>query len=182
MGSGAMRRIIALNEANCLVDDKGDVIIRLPAFYYIYLFVSAAAVLVFTWIWIRGVFSLIIILSMAETISAIVWLGSWPYLKIDKGAGMIAWLRWYRKRNFSIGDTSELEINFEKKIYAWSAHLVDRNKKVLELKVVLTLCLKDGSRLYLGKVTGENSESRALSIAQAISNAIGVPVNKVGCI
>jgi hypothetical protein len=50
------------------------------------------------------------------------------------------------------------------------------------LKVVLTLCLKDGSRLYLGKVTGENSESRALSIAQAISNAIGVPVNKVGCI
>jgi hypothetical protein len=175
-----IKNIIALDRAVCLIADNGDLLIRPHTLRYFSSLVLEGAALVVAWMWIRDFFGAIAILLLAGSTVVLVRMGSQPKVRIENGTGTIAWRRWFWKRRYSIGDVVYVEVLLDKKVYAWSAHLVDRRKKVQELKAILTLNLKDGSCLYLGQISGEHAERFGLPLAQTIADAIGVPVNQVG--
>jgi hypothetical protein len=123
-----MKSVIALDGADCLIADNGDLLIRPQTIRFILPFVLAGTELVVIWMGIRNLFGPIAILLIVGSTVVLFWLASQFKVEIIKGACPIEWRRWFSKRRYSIGDVVYVEVLLEKKVYAWSAHLVDRRK------------------------------------------------------
>jgi len=170
---------IELAGSVCRIAKNGDLFIAPASRDLIYLLLTAAGLL---WIrvWVRD---LGIIAAAFLLMSIVVVLMRWvnqPKVQITPVFGMIEWRRWFQRRRCPFGDVSGLNVCLNRRVYAWSAHLVDRRKKVVELNARLELATRKNERLFLGSINGEYAEERALLLAQSIARVIGAPVNSMG--
>jgi hypothetical protein len=128
-----------------------------------------------TWIWIKGLFALTVMQLVGAVMVLFRSLGQ-PKIQVQGKPREIKWKRWFRNRRYSFERVSCVKVLFyeSSNISIHRTYTQRTAKPVSEIELVL----EDGSWILLGRLSGRNAESRALSIAQLIADTIGVPVRK----
>ena len=174
---GCMQKRIELDGNVCRIAKNGDLAFVPAALAQIYPLLSMAA-LVGIWFWARELRAIAATLWLASNGFNLIRQANQPKVRITPGSGMIEWHRWFRRRRLQFGDIVGVKFFLDRRMYAWSTHLVDRRKNEVELHARLVLIMKDNRTLVLGCISGEYAQERTGGLAQSIAKVIGVPVSQ----
>jgi hypothetical protein len=189
-----LRPGIQMDGAYCQVAENGDVLIRPHTIrdFIVLAWVGAGLACVanlgfwfynpwgvtlhqITWTWIEGLFTLTAMLLVGAAMLLFRSLGQ-TKIQVQVETRKIKWKRWFRNRRYSFEHVSYIKVLFYESmnISIHRTYSQRTAKPVSEIELIL----EDGSWILLGRLSGKNTENRALSIAQLIADTIGVPVRK----
>lgn len=170
-----MQKRIELDGAVCRFARNGDLFLIPRLRYPIYLLLSGTGLLSVL-LWESGLKIIVFaLLLVCLAVLLVLWLKQ-PQLRISAGRGMIEWRRWFHRRLFSFADVARLEVFFDHQIFDLMGHLVV-HKISIAVTANLEIILIDGNRLFLGKISGDLAQDRALPCAETLAKVIGVPVS-----
>lgn len=172
-----MQKRIELDGVTCRIAKNGDLSFISTSRYPIYLLMACAGLLG-AWLLVKD--QRINIAALLLVGATVVWAlrVNQPEVRIMAGPAIIEWRSWFRNRQCSFVEVSRVDVCLDQQAYG-EFHLTYRQISV-EQHARLELILKDGSRLYLGKVIGKHADDCVLGLAESVARVIQVPVSKTG--
>ena len=175
-----MKSKVELTDNICKVSKNGDFSFTPTARQFTFLLLVAIVLLALGLV-VKQLLPATAILIFAIIIACSLRWASQPKTLISLTSSMIVWSKWFHKLQYPFKNVSSVNVFLDRREYAWSTHFVDRRKNIVEMNAKLEIILEN-RRLFIGHISGENAEVRALSLAKSLAKAIGAPVSNTGYI
>jgi hypothetical protein len=174
----AINKRIEMTGNVCKISDTGDLSFA-PSFrQFIYVAIFIIAIPVIGPLFEHSGIIVLILVPAGLLIGVLQW-ACQPKILISPAPRLIVCKKWFKTRHFAFNAVSAVDVCLDRREYTWSAHLVDRRKRIVETSAKVEIVLENG-HIVLGSISGGDAEQKALGLAQTISNVIGVPVTNTG--
>ncbi len=177
-GKNSVNKRVEMTGNFCKIADNGDLSFTpsFRQFVYVLIFVIAIPV-IGQFIKYSGI--IILILIAAGLLFGLFRWACQPKIRFSPAFRIIAWKKWFKTLHFPFNAVSAVDVCLDRREYAWSAHLVDRRKRIVEMTATLEIVLEN-RHIVLGNISGGDAKQKAFLLAQTISNMIGVPITYTG--